>query len=406
MVKNKKSYEKIEQKKTNDISSTVAMIPFNKPIVLYDLDVKGEIMRKHFFPGFPEILLEYLGSDIAPTSIHDKKTKKLSDIEYPLTFFGKRFEELMDADAALIANLLLRAEENGIEIAVAVIKNNPDLLRVHTMVFDQKKRCIKGTLLQIAAMAGDMDLVDGIVDEKDQGVVRRLIQAGDLSRSEIIEQLKCITSEDAQQKNKERNERILNAIIKFAKGIIYEAKRCSDMRLPVFQAHCQAHIAELEKDLDSDPSEIITAGFIFDPKALYFVAEWFKNHIKDFDDWYSVVSDVFWINGWGKLQDQLSSRDAHIIRAGIANIFDGVIPSRSMDISDDACDDLFNTSSCLGVDYCLGCYGTRLRWAIALHSEYITESGGIMMYSNLSDIKIELVQKITDRQDMSYKKMV
>lgn len=392
MVKNKK---KIARSKTPA-----------KTIVSYDPDAKGEIILKHFFSGFPNIILAYLGSDIAPTSIHDKKTQKLSGIDYSLTFFGKRFPELMDADAAVVANLLLSGEENDIEIAIATIKNNPDLLRTHTMVFDRKQRCIKGTPLQIAAMAGDVDLIDDIADAKNQGAVRKLIEVSDLSRSEVIEQLKCITSEEAKQKNKERNQRILNAMIKFASAIISEEKKCSDKRLHVFQRHCQAHITELEKDLQPDPNEIMTAGFIFDPKVLYLAAEWFKKHIQDFDDWYSVVSDVFWINGWGKLQDKLLARDAHIIRAGIAKLFDGVIPPRSMDVRDGETSDIFNTTACLGVDYCLGNYGTRLCWAIALVSEYITESEGAIMYSNLSDNKVESVQKICDQLVENYKKAV
>lgn len=406
MYKNKQSSEVSEQKVASSISSTIVAIPCKKLIISYDPDAKDEVMPKYLFPGFPNLVLNCLGSDIAPTALLDEKTKKIPNVKYPLKFFGKRFQDLMDPDAAFVANLLIRGEENDIKMALSLIKINPDLLRTHTIVFDQQKRCIKGTPLQIAAMAGDVDLIEDIPDEEDCGLVRRLIEAGDLSKNEVIEQLKCVASEEAQQKNNERNKRILNAIIKFGKAIISEANAFKDMRLLGFQAHCQTQIAELEKDLEPDPNDIITSGFIFDTKVLYLAAEWFKNNIKDFGDWYSVQSDVFWINGWGKLQDKLSSRDAQIVRAGIAAVFAGVIPARSMDIRDDAPSCLYHSSSSLGVDYCLGSYGTRMSWAVALLSESITEFEGVLMYSNLSDIKIAVLQKLCNNQEISYKNVV
>ncbi|MHB1948245.1 MAG: hypothetical protein ACYCQI_09045, partial [Gammaproteobacteria bacterium] len=80
------------------------------------------------------------------------------------------------------------------------------------------------------------------------------------------------------------------------------------------------------------------------------------DNVKRFDGWWSLQADVFWINGFGKLQGRLSSRDAQVVCAGIGNFVDnGRMPPRSFNNSDGTFNFL-DPLSRLGLDFFLGYY--------------------------------------------------
>ncbi|MHB1949309.1 MAG: hypothetical protein ACYCQI_14475, partial [Gammaproteobacteria bacterium] len=108
-------------------------------------------------------------------------------------------------------------------------------------------------------------------------------------------------------------------------------------------------------------NEIITCGFVFDPAILERAAKRFEENVnKCFGGWWSLQTDVFWVNGFGKLQGRLSSRDAQVVCAGIGRfVDDGRMPPRSFNNSDGTFNFL-DPRSRLGLDFFLGYYGNAV----------------------------------------------
>jgi hypothetical protein len=360
MTNSRLALEKNEQAEEQQFTaeptfSSSALAPSTKkPLITYDPAVAGEAMMLvradkstvHFSAGVPDLILEYLDGDIHPitssaaTAMPAQQDVKLSSTQQYEQFklFGQNLTSLVGKEAALAANLILRGEEKDVEDALALIKQKPILLHCPTEAVDPLKRRVKGTPLQIAAMAGDVNLKLEIPDEKDRGMVERLIAAGNLSKEEVTEQLQCITSDDAQRKNAARNQRVLAAIEKFGTGI-GEIKADKNMNFVAFKElpEYTALVAQFEADLQPDTKEIITSGYIFDPKVLQQAIKWFEDNVdKHFGDWLSSKTQGFWVNGVAKLQRKLSSRDVQIIKAGIDRLIDdGVLPARlPIDVGD------------------------------------------------------------------------
>lgn len=304
---------------------------FNPFIVAHDTEEKDEVMSVHFTYGLPEVVLDYLDGDIDITPPSDEKTKCLTPSYESVKLFGRNAIEVVVSGAG---KRILSGEEKDVEDALAIIKKNPDLLRYQAIAIDPQGRYVKGTLLQIAVMAGEINLKRIIVDEKNHGIVERLIAAGNLSEKEVAEQLQVITSKEAQQENEKRNQLILVAIEKFGKGI-YQAKINKNMSFEAFQSLCEPLITQLEEDLQAATKGVITSGYIFDPALLHEVANWYKTNIKHFGGWWNIKSDVFWVNGFGKIQSKLSSRDAQTIRNGTSELVDDHhIPPRTLENPD------------------------------------------------------------------------
>jgi len=126
-----------------------------------------------------------------------------------------------------------------------------------------------------------------------------------------------------------------------------------------FEAVCESLIKQLVEDL-TPPDEVITSGYISDPKILHDAEDWFKNNIGRFDngDGWGRASDVWWSNGFGMLQcHKLSVRDAHVVKEGIGNWSEkGKIPLRSLNNSDGS-SYFFNSSPKLGQKFYFAYYG-------------------------------------------------
>ncbi len=353
-------------------SSSSTMTSLSK--ASYNDKAENEVMQVcHFPPGLPEIIVDYLDGNV--DTEEDNEIKPLPvEQRQQLTFLGRNFCELM---AYRVAKLTLSGEQEDVDEAVALVKKNPTILNYTVRVTNPKGRTIEGKPLQIAGIAGDFDLKEGL-SEKDRGVVERLALAAGLSKEEIDKQLKVITSEEAIKANEARNQRVLAAVKAFAEGILkvketidannsLEAKEDKDsntkqkqMSFEDFKTLCQPVIDQLEKALQPDPKEVIRSGYIFDPKILRDATKWFEDNVTRFSGWWSNQSDVFWVNGIGKLQDHLSARDKQVTRAGIANFVDhGIVPGRRQKNAG-MLGPATNSKSGLGVDFYFGyCGGAR-----------------------------------------------
>jgi hypothetical protein len=335
-----------------------------------------EMMPVRFPSGLPKIVLHYLDSDMLPVQ---QRNQPQQYTQFKL--FARTLTDLIRDEAAVVGNLILRGEEKDVEDALAIIRKKPILIHCQTEATDPLGRRVKGTLLQIAAMAGDVDLKAGIRNEKVRGMAERLIAAGNLSQEEVAEQLQVITCHEAQLENEARIQHILSAVKKFGTSIC-EVKTNKNMQFGVFQTLCKPLIDQLETDLQTDTKGMITSGYIFDPKILQEATKWFVENVdKRFGGWWSIQSDVFWVNGFGKLQSKLSSRDAQVVNAGIGRVVDqGNLPSRTLNNASGA-SHFYNSTSHLGASFYLGYYGgtmfasdaARWRWTRCFWKTYVEQ---------------------------------
>ncbi len=278
-------------------------------LISHDPGDEGEAMTQaHFTSGLPEIVLGYLGGDFEIDWLYSRNSFFLRQ---QFKLFGVKREYLIGQQ---VATLILRGGEIDIGKALHLVecnvdKYNPHLVHCRIQAVDPLKRSVEGTILQIAAMAGDVGLKPGITNKKEQGAVERIIAAARLSQEEVAEQLKVVNSEEAIRENKARNKQILDAIKKFGEGII-ALEYVDELR----QA-CQPLIDQLETDLRPDPQQVITSGYIFDPMILHEASHWYTENYARFGG--QGKRDIFIINGYGKLQARLSARDAQVVFGGL-----------------------------------------------------------------------------------------
>ncbi len=285
------------------------------------------------------------------------------------TLFGRPFLDLLRSDVAQLGNMILRGEENDVETVVARVRAYPPLLDIQVTVIDPRGTPVTGNLIKIAAMGGDVDLKEGIEDEKQRGIVERLKAAGGLSDERVADDLKCITSKEAKNDNKVRIKRYVDILIKFGEsiseihfdeGMTLKARQAKSIK--VIDGHEVNLIDQLEKELQEEIKKEVHSGLVFDPRILQKVAQWFEENVnKRFGGWESDKNGIFWINGFGKLQSILSARDAQVVLAGIDDLVKGnkTVPARRLNNFDNS-SYFYNKDSKLGADFYLGIYGGRL----------------------------------------------
>lgn len=373
--------------------------------------------------------------------------------------------KILDAQGNPIVGYIT-PKELGQEVKADPALTLPDLNKLRGVILNitskrghtPKGRAVKAKILQIAAMAGDFDLQEGMEEkiqqagdkekiQKQRGIVERLaaIENG-LSPDEVKAQLEeVLTGEKAKQQNQQRVDRITEAVKRFGEGLLikkqeYKGNLKDYNNFPEFQILCQPLIDQLRKVLQHDPKEVTTSGRIFDESILYKAADWFEygyelcpmpnqpdkeiklekgklyleekegylaysvitpdekevRHIKinvdapksfeldklnesalkekifaaaskaehivtnlnRFGGWWSIVSDVFWVNGFGQLQSLLSSRDKDVAHHGIGKVVDSkeIPPRGSCSLEGIS---YINSSSGCGVSHLLGYYGLR-----------------------------------------------
>ncbi|MHB1947505.1 MAG: hypothetical protein ACYCQI_05265 [Gammaproteobacteria bacterium] len=334
-----------------------------------ELAVLESAMPEHFTRPVADLMNGYLGGDVVVNWTGDAKQKPFTKDEYDQFRLFKHLPDITvakllhpDPDASAIANLLLRGEEADVNEALALLakklEKDPGYLNYHVLATDPLKRQVKGTFIGIAAMSGDVNLQSGLLDESTWGLVERLAKLGKLSNAEVAEQLKVVTSPEAKAINEKRIERVLKALANFEEGILKKRAEYKGNDIKEFQTMCQAVFDKFDEALTSLSNEIITCGFVFDPAILERAAKRFEENVnKCFGGWWSLQADVFWVNGFGKLQCRLSSRDAQVVCAGIGCfVDDGRMPPRTFNNSDDTFNFL-DPRSRLGLDFFLGYYG-------------------------------------------------
>ena len=221
-------------------------------------------------------------------------------------------------------------------------------------------------------MAGDVNIRELNEEEKNyRGIVELLQEAGELSNDDVAKQLHPVLfSEEAIQANAARNKRILDAVKQFGEsilqaGVAEEPAQWSAEVLQAAQVKCRSAIDAFRGTLQATLNDVIASGYVFDTSILHQAMTWFeqKNNLDRFGGWWTLVSDIFWVNGIGSLQCVASSRDAQVCRKGIGYVVDErSLPARDLKSEDGT--SLFSlTPSRLGQDFFLGYYGRGARGA-------------------------------------------
>jgi len=329
----------------------------------YNPDKPNEIIQTKIPQGVRRMILDFFDGDFK----YSKET--YAQNLQALTLFGIKHRELISTEASQVAELILRGTEGDIKKAETLVKNNPSLLHRQAQVQDFLGRWIRGTLLQIAVMTGDVDLEPGITNKEDRGIAERLTLAANLSSLQVKEQLaEILTSEKAKRINEEKNQRVLQAIQRFGEGILKVKREYQGNNFEDFQRRCQSCIDQLEEALTPNPKEVITSGYVFDLKILQDAVDWFRTKLSERsqpqpnidhfgfrgDEWWNVAGRVFWVNGIGKLQKLLSRRDRQLMQQPRYGGSLTRIPSRSLIIPEESADCFGSLFSQLGRDFYLG----------------------------------------------------
>lgn len=289
-----------------------------------------------------------------------------------MTFFQKNCIRIHPR-TKIAAEDILRGKADE---ALTLAKNNPVMLHYPIEAKDPSNRRVKGTLLQIAIAAGDVNIGEQeLKDEKGQGIAERLSSL--MLKEDVEKQLAAWFPLGWKDINDKRMKRYLNALEQFAKSIIKAKmpKIKSKIGMSVqdvedAQVKCQSIINRLQEALQPDPNEVVTCGYIFDTKIFYLAFKLFESKLRRFGGWETLKTTLFWVNGFGSLQAIASARDAHVIREGIGYVIrNKKFPERTFENPDrgsyytikifgSSC--FFTPSSGLGRDYFLGSYGANV----------------------------------------------
>lgn len=251
------------------------------------------------------------------------------------TLFGN-LSTLYHSQAKLAAYHILSGDPEEVK---RLVNRNPLILYCSIEIKDHQGRRVKGTPLQIAAMAGDFN----IRNKKGSGMVERLRCY--LSKEEAIKQLLAKFPPGWEKETEERMKPYLTALNKFIKEIV-KAKADTYLEL---EAKCESSIKKFRHSLIPNPNQVITSGYIFDPQilctAMELVEPFEKNTVLS-GGWCSNKSAFFWVYGIGSLQACASVCDIQIFKEGIYNVInESTLPNRLLNFSDEIPSALFSLGS-------------------------------------------------------------
>ncbi len=338
------------------MSATRKKQPATRDFLIKDLNVNETLLDKTLKSAdLLDLVYQYSlptpesekKSDMAEIQASQKNKNVNQNYNKNITFFSNIKTSLVTEAVEHV--LWARADE-----AVLLVEKNPTIMDMVIEAKDPVGRRIEGTLLQIAAMTGDVNLWKQS-NEQDNGMVERLIVAGKLSNEEIVKQLTPIFSFNAMRKNEKRNSSILTALKEFTEGLI-KMDEIEKETFEGFQKRCKPLIDTFRKSLKPNPNKVMTSGYIFDIQILSQALRWYKNNCNRLGDgWQDWKCSIFMINGFGSLQNMLSVRDLQAALAGVEkNIKNKVIPPRSLFNKDGYI--FYNLNSSLGLDFYLGGY--------------------------------------------------
>jgi hypothetical protein len=206
-----------------------------------------------------------------------------------------------------------------------LVQINPRML-THPVRTVWRGRRIEGTLLQIAAMAGDVNLRNKQGNEKDHGIVEQL--CGYLPADEAQRQLQAVFPAGWEAITAARMQPYVNAAATFMEGVIQARAVTSEALL----TECQVLLENYKKALNTHTDEVIVCGYIFDPNILVTVMDLVKANIVHFGGagLPNFKSDFFWRYGFGAMQASLLGCDHQAIMQGITVYLKAMIDGAPM----------------------------------------------------------------------------
>lgn len=243
--------------------------PSKKP----PIEVMPTEFSSGFWPTLGAIMIEYLGGDLNPNWAGDEKTKSYTDEERSqFKLMGRRFIDLLSAEAAAVATLVLHGDQEQIDTALFTVRENKSLLFWHCIAKDRSGRPAFGTLAEIAAIGGDWNLIPG-----DTGGAVELLSSEAGMSPEVAFQK--VTSEEAKRETARRNDRVIAMLITFAVAVL-KLKVDKDMEFKTFENRCQPLLDAFVENLDRFATEeLITQGLIYDLGTILFMAtKWYEDH--------------------------------------------------------------------------------------------------------------------------------
>lgn len=257
------------------------------------------------------------------------------DIGGDYDYFQKRYTPERLADFTLwnkpiaitrkIGNHILAGES---KLALSLIQRYPSTLECFALAHDPFQRPGYATPLRLAAMAGNKRLVNAIRELKAPD--EKLL----LSKDKAEEQLAAQFPPDWKEKQKETNERYIDAAIHFR-------NRLAENRLPNNLKWAEALIARKDiidefrlslRPKPNDPAR--TIGLIVDPQIYPDVRQQFLDSEAILGGWASLESTLLWAVGFQSLLGASSAVIAHILIPGANKYSDETIPAEVLKFKD------------------------------------------------------------------------
>jgi hypothetical protein len=259
-------------------------------------------------------LIPQLSDDLAATNVQSPLFKLDNPLFlYQSSFFDLKTHSALTAvcrrtnpffspvmRAAKAAYLFLRGDTVG---AKEIVQQNRAILYITVDVKDHRDRRVKGTLLQIARMAGNEDLIKQLRAYLPEDEANRQLAALQVGWEEATA-ARMQTYVDALQT-------FLNAII--------AAQETTFDKLKIELAR---NIAAFKCAFVPKPDVVITTGYIFDLQIFLTADQLFQDNINRLGGLWSYKSDLFDVVGFGTLQLNASVWDIQVFKKGIYFIVD------------------------------------------------------------------------------------
>jgi hypothetical protein len=244
------------------------------------------------------------------------------------------------AQAERAAHLLLCRDIEGVE---KLVKQNPNILYLTVEAKDHRGRRVRGTLLQLAILAGDVNIRPKKNNAKDHGAVERL--KAYLPELESVRQLQATQVNGWEQETAARMQVYMDALKTFLNAICTGKASTFDGLI----VELEDSIKAFKSAFTPHPDAVITTGFIFDTQ-IFLSANLAADRL---NGCLSAKSEVFDVIGFGTLQANASACDIQILITGIHSVMlrhqDPDYRLNSVDIP--------SSLSGLGVSFVLGLNG-------------------------------------------------
>jgi hypothetical protein len=224
--------------------------------------------------------------------------------------------------------------------ADAMVEANPLILTCVVDAPDHRRNKVRGDLIQIAALAGDSNIRNKKLPEKDHGMVQRW--SAHLPADEVAHKIRATRPPGWEEETAARMQPYMDAAIELLNDLVtmrQQAPQLAYAGYAAFEVACIVPITKFQDRLAAIPDEqpVITTGLIFDLQMLEkFIEDLLVKNIDRLGGWDSVASDLYAIKGFGGLQMCASVCDlqAMVHRGGLYHVIrEGELPDRSLHFS-------------------------------------------------------------------------